>query len=69
MTDFLKEKIQDKLFKIELDGKGQLSVDTIESNFPDTFLYGILEIVQDPLVMGKDLMQPEFGEKKYITSY
>ena len=62
----IKEKIQDKLFKIELDGKGQLSVDTIESNFPDTFLYGILEIVQDHLVMGKDFHDDTYNEVKAV---
>tara|TARA_R110002153_G_scaffold262139_2_gene422867 strand:- start:546 stop:2135 length:1590 start_codon:yes stop_codon:yes gene_type:complete len=62
----IKEKIQDKLFKIELDGKGQLSVDTVESNFPNTFLYGILEIVQDHLLMGKDFHDDTYNEVKAV---
>ena len=62
----IKETIQDKLFKLELDGKGQLSVDTVDSNFPDKFLYGILEIMQDHLIMGKDLYDDSYNEVRAV---
>lgn len=58
--------IQDKLFKVELDGKGELSVDTLHSKFPDEFLYGILEIIQDHLIMGKDFYDDSYNEVKAV---
>ena len=58
----IKQSIQDKLFTVELDGKGEFSVDTAQSNFPDQFLYGILEIVEDHLVMGKPFHDQNYNE-------
>jgi hypothetical protein len=58
----IKQSIEDKLFTVELDGNGEFSVDTAQSNFPDQFLYGILEIVEDHLVMGKPFHDQNYNE-------
>lgn len=58
----IKQTIQDKLFKVELDGNGRVTVDAVDSNFPDEFLYGILEIIQDHLIMGKDFYDDSYNE-------
>ena len=62
----IKQTIQDKLFKVELDGNGRVTVDTVDSNFPDEFLYGILEIIQDHLIMGKDFYDDSYNEVKAV---
>lgn len=58
----IKDVIQDKLFEIELDGKGEFSVDTVQSNFPDTYLYGILEMIKDHMVMGQAFYNDDYDE-------
>lgn len=58
----IKEAIGDKLFKVELDGEGEFSVDTVGSSFPDTYLYGILEIIQDHMVMGEAFYTDDYEE-------
>ena len=58
----IKDAIQDKLFEVELDGKGEFSVDTVQSNFPDTYLYGILEMIKDHMVMGQAFYNDDYDE-------
>ena len=63
----IKDVIQDKLFEIELDGKGEFSVDTVQSNFPDTYLYGILEMIKDHMVMGQAFYNDDYDERFPVT--
>ena len=58
----IKKVIQDKLFEVELDGQGEFTVDTVESSFPDDYLYGILEIIQDHMVMGEAFYTDNYDE-------
>ena len=58
----IKKVIQDKLFEVELDGQGEFTVDTVKSSFPDDYLYGILEIIQDHMVMGKAFYTNDYEE-------
>ena len=58
----IKKIIQDKLFEVELDGKGEFTVDTVGSSFPDNYLYGILEIIQDRMVMGDSFYTNSYDE-------
>lgn len=58
----IREIIQDKLFEIELDGKGSFTVDTVDSKFPDTYLHGILEIIEDRMVMGESFYTDDYEE-------
>lgn len=48
----IESSIRSKLFEVTLDGKGDFTVDTIGSSFPDYYLTAILEIVQDHMAMG-----------------
>ena len=58
----IKDVIQDKLFKVELDDEGEFSVDTVQSSFPDNYLYGILEIIKDHMVMGEAFYTDDYDE-------
>jgi hypothetical protein len=58
----IKKVIQDKLFEVELDGQGEFTVDTVKSSFPDDYLYGILEIIQDHMVMGEAFYTNDYEE-------
>lgn len=54
--------IRSKLFEVTLDGKGDFTVDTIGSSFPDYYLTAILEIVQDHMTMGMALHNDKYEE-------
>jgi hypothetical protein len=54
--------IRTKLFEVELDGEGDFTVDTVSSSFPDYYLTGILEIIQDHMVMGKAFHNQNYDE-------
>ena len=58
----IKEAMGDKLFEVELDGEGEFTVDTVGSSFPDDYLYGILEIIQDHMVMGEAFYTDDYEE-------
>ena len=58
----IKKVIGDKLFEVELDGSGEFTVDTVGSSFPDDYLYGILEIIQDHMVMGEAFHTDNYEE-------
>ena len=58
----IKKVIGDKLFEVELDGKGEFTVDTVGTSFPDNYLFGILEIIQDRMVMGESFYTDNYDE-------
>jgi hypothetical protein len=58
----IKEVMGDKLFEVELDGEGEFSVDAVGSSFPDNYLYGILEIIKDHMVMGEAFYTDDYEE-------
>jgi hypothetical protein len=64
LTDFpdIKRIVRDKLFEIELDGEGGFTVDVVGSSFPDDYLDGILEMVEDHMVMGEPFHTDNYDE-------
>jgi hypothetical protein len=65
LNDFpnIKKVIQDKLFEIEFDGEeGGFFVDTVGSNFPDDYLDGIIEMIEDHMTMGEAFYTDNYEE-------
>lgn len=54
--------IRSRLFEVDLDGEGEFSIDTVGSTFPDHYLYGILEIIKDHMVMGRPFYNNNYDE-------
>jgi hypothetical protein len=58
----IKSIVQDKLFEVDLNGDGTFDVDTVDSKFPDNYLYAILEIINDRMVMGESFYTDNYEE-------
>ena len=58
----IKKQIKDKVFEVELDGNGEFTVDTVGTPFPDKYLFGILEIIEDRMVMGESFYNTDYNE-------
>lgn len=58
--------IQNMLFKVDLDGAGEFTVDTVGTSLPNNYLYPIFEIIHDRMVMG-EVFYTDNNQKVFAT--
>jgi len=70
LTDFpdIKKNITGKLFKITLDGEGHFFVDTVSSEFPESYRIGIEEMIEDHMVLNEPFYTDDY-QIVYAISY